>query len=376
VIQQTMRLLHVGLKGLLSVLLVGCAGSAPPKPEPLKPLVPQIASRVVWSQQLSAVNLPLNVSSQADSFVVAGSNGIVAALDAISGRFLWRGNAQAEIGAGVGSDGRFSAVVTRDGELVLFEQGDIRWRHNLGVRVYTAPLVIAGRVFVLGADRSVQAFDVLDGSKLWALQQPTDPLTLAQPGVLLAFKNTLVAGQGSRMVGLDPVQGSLVWDVPVGAPRGANEIERLADLVGPAARVGGVICARAYQVAVSCINAQNPALAWSKNTGGLTGLAADKEFVWGTDASGRMTAWYIDSGNVAWTSDQLRYRNPTAPLLWRDSVVWGDADGMVHGFSRDTGQPQFRLPTDGSAIAAAPVVAGATLLVITRKGSLFALRAE
>jgi hypothetical protein len=36
----------------------------------------------------------------------------------------------------------------------------------------------------------------------------------------------------------------------------------------------------------------------------------------------------------------------------------------------------LRVNTDGSPIATAPVVSGATLLVVTRNGGLFALRPE
>jgi hypothetical protein len=49
---------------------------------------------------------------------------------------------------------------------------------------------------------------------------------------------------------------------------------------------------------------------------------------------------------------------------------------MVHWLSRDTGDALLRLPTDGTAVVAAPVVAGATMLVVTRAGGLFAFRPE
>ena len=98
-------------------------------------------------------------------------------------------------------------MVTREGELVVFDQGSVKWRKALGTRVTTAPLVAGERVFVLGVDRAVQAFDVLDGRKLWVMKRPGDPLTLAQSGVLSAFKDTLVVGQGPRgyVLGLDAI---------------------------------------------------------------------------------------------------------------------------------------------------------------------------
>jgi outer membrane protein assembly factor BamB len=358
----------------LVVLLAGCAGGGKPTPQPLEPLTPKFTASVAWSQRIEAVQFPLAVAVTRGTFTVAASDGTVLALDTETGREIWRGSAGGKLSAGVGSDGRFAAVVTRDGELVVFEQGQVKWRKPLGARVSTAPLVAGERVFVLGVDRAVQAFDVLDGRKLWALQRPGDPLTLAQSGVLSAFKNTLVVGQGPRMAGIDPLQGTVKWDVPVGSPRGANEIERLADLVGPSLRIGDVICARSFQAAVGCVNAERGASVWSKNVGGTDAIGGDAEFVFAGDASDRISAWKTASGDVAWTTDKLLYRTLSAPLAFGKSVVFGDEDGTVHWFARETGEAQLRLTTDGGAITVQPVASGNTMLVVTRKGGLFAFR--
>ena len=351
--------------------LVGCAADKP-QPRPLDSFTPKIVGRPAWNASVSGVDFPLAVAVNGGIFTVAGSDGTVLALDAASGREVWRASAGAKIGAGVGSDGRFAAVVTRDGELVTFEQGQVKWRKPLAVRVMTPPLVAGERIFVIGVDRVVQAFDAIDGRKLWALQRSNDPLALAQGSVLAAFKDTLVVGQGPRMAGVDPLRGTIRWEVPVGSPRGANEIERLADLVGPAVRVGDVLCARSFQAAVGCVNAETGTVVWARNVGGTDPVAADNQFVFGADATDRMSAWKFGSGDVAWTSDKLQYRRLSAPLSVGKTVVYGDGDGTVHWFARDTGEPQLRLPTDGSPIVAVPVISGATMLIVTRKGGLFA----
>jgi outer membrane protein assembly factor BamB len=75
-------------------------------------------------------------------------------------------------------------------------------------------------------------------------------------------------------------------------------------------------------------------------------------------------------------TDRLQYRRLTAPLALGRSVVVGDNTGYVHLLSREDGSPLNRLSTDGSAIAAAPVVAGDTLVVVTQKGGVFGFRPE
>jgi outer membrane protein assembly factor BamB len=371
------RMCRVGLLLWAGAMLAGCAlGPDKPKPKPLVEFTPQIAGKVVWQQRIDGVGFPLAVAVNDGIFTLAGNDGTVLALQAETGREVWRASVGGKLSAGVGSDGRFAAVVTRDGELVTLEAGQVKWRKPLGSRVTTAPLVAGERVFILGVDRSVNAFDALDGRKLWTLQRPGDPLTLSQSGVLAAFKDTLVAGQGPRLAGLDPLRGTVLWEVPLATPRGTNEVERLADLVGPAVRLGNVLCARAFQSAVGCVDAERGALAWTKNIGGTDALAGDDQYVFGADASDRLTAWRTLNGEVAWTTDSLLYRALSAPLSVGKTLVFGDAEGRVHWLARDKGDPLLRLTTDGSPVVTAPVVSGSTMLVVTRSGGVFAFRPE
>jgi len=360
-----------------AAVLAGCAlGPDKPKPKVLEAFTPQIAGRMVWSHKLHEVTFPLVVQAHAGVFTLAVDDGTVLAYDAATGSEVWRASVNAKLSAGVGSDGRFAAVVTRAGELVTVESGQVRWRKLVGTSVSTPPLVAGQRVFVLGVDRSVHAFDAFDGRKLWSQQRPGDPLTLTQAGVLSAFKNTLVVAHGPRLTGLDPAQGNVRWEVSLATPRGANEVERLADLVGPPVRVGDSFCMRAFQASVGCVDAERGSLLWSKNAGGIHGVAADEQYVFGSDASDRLTAWRIANGEVAWTTDRYLYHGLGAPRSAGSTLVVGDAKGFVQWLSRDKGEPLLRLETDGSPVVGAAAVAETTLLVVTRAGGVFAFRPE
>lgn len=365
---------RVALVIALTVALAACSSSDKPKPTPLEAVAQQLPARIVWSQKMGATPLPLAVIARNGQFVVAAGDGGVAAYRAADGSTVWSGSVGATLAAGVGSDGRTAAVVTRDNELVVLDQGVIKWRQRLVSRVSTAPLVAGERVFVLGVDRAIEAYDALDGKKLWRLARPGDALTLAQPGVLAAYKNTLLAGQGPRLAAIDPLRGSLQWELPLAAPRGTNEVERLADLVGPLLRVGDMVCARAFQSAVACADVERASLLWSKNVGGTMAVGGDDSLVFGADANDRISAWRPGSGEVAWTSERLLHRDLSGAALWGRSAVFGDFEGQVHFFDRESGNPIARLATDGSAVVGTPVAEGGTLLVQTRAGGLFAIR--
>lgn len=383
---------RLGAVLLLSTTLSACSwfGSNAPKPAALETIAKPIAGRVVWTARnggggalpfslwgsSEGVQFPLAIAAKGDRFVVADDAGVVQALAADNGRVLWRGEVGAKLGAGVGSDGRYAAVVTRDNELVVLDAGKALWRKTLATGVRTAPLVAGERVFVLTLDRQVLAFDVLDGRRLWDLRRPGDPLTLSQSGVLAAYQDTLVVGQGARLAGVDPLRGTLRWEATVANPRGTNEVERLADLVGPVMRSGELLCVRAFQAAVGCVNAARGSTAWSRNAGGTQGLGGDAQMVYGVDGTDRITAWKTANGDVAWNAEQFLNRKLSAPLALGETVLVGDSEGYVHFVSRDSGKTVLRLSTDGSPIVGTPVALGTTVLVATRKGGLFALRPE
>jgi outer membrane assembly lipoprotein YfgL len=358
---------------IVAAALLGCSADKP-KPTPLQNYEPKISGRQVWSASVNSVKFPLVVAVRNGNFYVGGTDGTVLALEAESGRQLWRGDAGAPLSAGVGSDGRFVSVVTRDNEVVTFDNGKLLWRQRVPSRVVTPPLVAGERVFVMSVDRAVHAFDALDGRRLWALQRPGDALTLAQAGVVTAYKNSLLVGQGARLAALDPLKGSLLWEVAMAAPRGTNEVERLADLLGPALRLGDKVCLRAFQSAVACADAARGTVLWSRNAGGTDAIAGNEDLLFGADASDRITAWKTASGEIAWTQEKLLYRGLSGPLAVGPTVVFGDDDGYVHFLSAASGEQQLRLPTDGSPIVAVPALSGTTVLVATRKGNFYAFR--
>jgi outer membrane assembly lipoprotein YfgL len=366
-----------------ALLLLGACAADRPKPAPLETVVPKIAGRQVWSANLGGGLLPfvqaprdvILVPAVRDGvFFVASAGGELRALQADTGAELWRAQAGSAISAGVGSDGRYTSVVTRGNEVVTFDSGREVWRKRVPSSVVTPPLVAGERVFVMGVDRAVHAFDAVDGRRLWTLERPGEALTLAQPGVLMAFRNTLLAGQGPRLAGVDPLRGTVLWEVPIASPRGTNEVERLADLVGPALRLGDRVCMRAFQSAVGCADAARGATLWSRNVGGANAVAGDAEYVFGGDASDRISAWRVATGDVAWSSEKFLYRGLSGAMAVGPVVVFGDSEGFVHFLSTATGDSQLRLPTDGSAVVGAPVLAGNTLLVTTQGGGLYAFR--
>lgn len=361
----------------LAALLTACSGAPKrPDPAPLPPNPKLLGMRQAWSSDIGEARFPLLVQPVGQSLALASSDGQVTQLDVRTGETLWRFQVGTPLSAGVGSDGRVAAVVTKDNELVAMEAGRELWRQRLPAASYTPPLVAGARVFVLGADRSVSAFDGQSGRRLWSQTRSGEALVLRQPGVLMAVGDTLVVGLSGRLVGMHPLNGAVRWEVPVATPRGINDVERLVDLVAGVSRQGNSVCVRAFQAAVACVDAGRGVLQWAKPAEGGVGLQGGDSLIFGVEADGSLLAWQRADGERAWNVDQLRYRALTAPAVMGPAVVIGDGEGNLHFYAQRDGALQSRLETDGSAIVATPVVVGNTLVVVTQNGRVLGLRPE
>jgi outer membrane assembly lipoprotein YfgL len=358
-----------------AVVLAGCSGSGRPKPAEL-PAGLANPLQQAWSARLPGpVDYPLEIHVQGDNVTVAASDGAVITLTAATGQEIAHVGAQGKLTAGVGSDGTTTAVVTQDNQLVALDGAHVIWRQRLATQSYTAPLVAGGRVFVLGADRSLLAFDGASGAPLWHTDPPAgNPLVLLQAGVLLPVGNTLVAGLAGRLTGVDPDHGAVRWEVPLAVARGTNDVERLVDLVSGVVRAGDTLCARAFQTVVGCANAADGKVLWTHPANGGTGLAGDDKTLYGAESNGRVVAWQRANGQSAWESDALQWRNLSGPQVFGPWVVVGDEKGSVLLLARADGHRVGRAATDGSAIAVQPVVAADTLIVVTRAGRVYGFR--
>ncbi len=362
--------------GMLAVLLVACSSQpSAPQAVALAPDPALLGVRLAWSAQTAPVDFALAPAVHGATLITAAANTVVAHNGA-TGTVLWQASTGTAISAGVGSDGRWVALVTRNNELITLDGARELWRVRLSAQVLAAPLVAGARVFVLAGDRSVSAFDAQSGRQLWTDQHPGDALVLRQPGVLTAVGNTLVVGLAGRLTGIDPNNGQTQWVATIASPRGTNDVERMVDLVSGVGRRANVVCARAFQVAVACVDAAQGRVLWRQAAQGVSGLHSDGEKVFGTEGDGRVVAWNMNDGKVAWTSDSLRYHQLSNPLVLGRSIVIGDETGQLHFLSRVDGSVLKRLATDGSPLVSAPVLVGNTLAVVTRKGGVFGFQPE
>ncbi len=359
---------------LALVFLAACGSPPRPTPVAIGDFKVQQAMTAAWSFKFSSAN-QLNQSLLVvnDKVAIAAADGAVAVVNTESGKLVWKHDIKSKLLSGAGFNGEQLAVVTVSNELVVLSEGNVLWRKRLKAQSYTNPLVAGGRVFVLLADRSVAAFDALNGQFLWTQQRPGEPLVLKQNGVLLPYQNALIAGLGGRLVALNPDNGQIIWEVAMANPRGVNDLERLVDLVATASRVNDSVCVRAFQSQVGCVNVTRGALLWNRASVGVQGVDGDAKLLVGAESNGVVRAWTRAGGERAWDTDRLKYRELTSPLVTPKGVVLGDEGGWLYLLSATDGVLLNRVQTASAGFASAPTpLANGGFVILTRNGQLLA----
>jgi outer membrane protein assembly factor BamB len=371
----------VGLAALGTVgSLTGCGGlslfsSGRAKIPELPALSGGGALRTVWTS-----NVPGEVGFQpalAGSAVwAAAADGTVALIDARSGRSVWQVNAGRRLVAGVGSDGQIGVVAGRDGSLIALDSsGKQRWASSVGAEVVTVPGVGAGIVVVRASDNRVSAFDLGSGARRWSFQRQAPALVLRQTGGITIDRTQVYVGlPGGRMLALAADTGAQRWESAVAIPRGSNEIERIADLVGNPRLAGSDVCAAAFQGRVACLDVGTGRTLWSREISSAAGIDLDSRALVVTDEKGHIHA-FSRSGSSLWRQEKLAGRGLSAPMIASTRLLLADSQGVVHLLSMDDGALLARIDL-GKPLVGAPVRIDNIAVLQTRGGSLFGIAFE
>ena len=365
------------------VLLAGCSifHNDPPKnpPATLVEFKQTLPVHQVWHESVGkAGEYIFSPIILAESVITASEDGTIMRIDATNGHVQWRISAGMHLTAGVGADGDTIAVVGEKGQLIAYDgEGKLRWKSQATSEVLSAPAIGNGMIVIRSVDNRILAFDAASGEKRWTVQRSVPSLTLrSAPGITISNSIAYVAMPGGHLIALQTATGAARWEVAVGEPRGATELERVADLSGAPVILGGDVCSVSYQGRIGCFDIRTGNPHWTKNLSSIAGIAADERFVVSADETGTVSAYARDTGSNVWSSKTLAYRNLSTPVSFGRAVGVGDYQGYVHFLSREDGSMLARAATDGSPIQVAPLLYGNNVIFQTHSGEIVAFAAD
>ncbi len=341
----------------------------------LKPLTPVAKTAEVWRGRVgSAGRFVFQPAVFGDAVFAAAADGTVVKLQA--GRNVWKSSVDMPISGGVGSNGRLVVVGSPKGDVLALdaESGKMKWRVSVNAEILAAPVVSDGMVVVRSADSRLFGLDPADGKRRWVYQRALPALSLRSSAGVVQEGNAVFAGfPGGKLVAVNAINGSLMWEGAVAVPRGATELERIADITSLPVLGSRAACAVAYQGRIACFDLANGSTLWARDMSSSRGLDQDGRHVFVTDEKGSVHALDLSTGSSAWKQDQLAGRGAGRPRVVREYVVVGDVEGYIHVLRKDDGSLVGRLRAESSPILADMQLSGGDVVVQTQDGSVYAL---
>jgi outer membrane protein assembly factor BamB len=298
------------------------------------------------------------------SFVVArgraftieqrGSQEVVAAYDVPTGRELWANTWSAEFRESMGGDGPRATPTWSDGRVyALGATGELRalddgsgkvlWRtniltdsaaRNLDWGMAAAPLVVDDTVVVLpgGANgQSIVGYDRLTGKRVWSAlsdkQAYASPMLVTLNGV-----RQLLVVSATRLMGIVPGDGKVLWEYPFPTYNGINAAQPLV--------IGG------NRVFVSASYGAGAAMIELSGEGGRFSV------------------------REVWRNNRMK--NRFAGSVVRDGVIYGLDEGILAAIDAETGELKWKAGRYGYGQI---LLAGDNLIVLTEDGDLALVRA-
>jgi outer membrane protein assembly factor BamB len=349
------------------------------KPGPLPELKATRTAQVDWQVSVGKAAAGLSPTVTSGAVYVAATDGALLRLDPATGRTQWRASAGRRVSAGPGSDDKHVVLGTDKGDVLAFDaNGTATWTVHVSSEIVAPPRVADDIVVVFAGDGRIYGLAGSDGHTVWANQRLNPPLTIRNTaGGVISRGGVFVGTAGGRLVGLDVTTGTVGYDVAVATPKGATELERIADVTSLPLVNASQACAVAYQGRVACFEVVRGTLQWTRDISSLAGMTGDDRDVYVVDDKGAVHALDRANGASVWKQEALAARRLGAPqIIGSDLLGVVDVEGYLHLLSRADGSYVGRLATDGTPPTAQPERRGESIVWQSTGGNVYSVSAK
>lgn len=316
----------------------------------------------------------------------------VSAYDIATGNRLWRvdltpddEDSQEGFGGGVAHDAGRLYVSTGFGFVAALEAktGKEIWRRAAAVPFRAAPVVNGGRVFVSTQENQLLALAADDGRVLW------DHRGIAESAGILGSNSVAVAGDtvvvpytSGELFALNVRNGKSAWSDTLARSGGLTPLSALADISGRPVIDRGMVFANSHAGRLVAIDIRTGERVWTIDVGGMQRPWVAGDYVYVITDNAQLMCVRRADGRVRWIKQLDAYRNVerrkgtiawSGPVLVSDRLLILSSEGYAVSISPYTGEILGQVDIPDRAFIA-PVVASNTIFILTDDGTLTALR--
>ena len=289
------------------------------------------------------------------------------------------------MGGGIAYDGGKIFITSGFGVVLAMDAATGReiWRHDIGIPIINAPVVNGGRLFVATHDNHFFALAEADGHSLW------DHRGITESAGILASTSAAVAGEfvlspytSGEIFALRVQNGQPAWSDVLSHSGQVTSLSELDSIAGRPVIDRGQVYAISHSGVMAAWNLASGERLWTRDVGGTQMPWAAGDYVYVVTSDGQLLCLTRKEGKVRWLHQLPQYkdedakRNPVywaGPVLVSDKLIMVSSDGYAEAVSPYTGQLLGRVELPGGAFVA-PSVADGVLYIYTDNAELVALR--
>lgn len=289
-------------------------------------------------------------------------------------------------GGGIAFDGGKLFATTGFGEIVALDaaSGKELWRVNVGVPIFNAPTANGGRVFVSSQDNHFHAFAESNGRELWDHQGITESAGILSSSSAAVTGEFIIAPYTSgEIYALRVLNGRPAWNDMLTRSGGVTALSELDDIAGRPVVDRDMVFAISHSGVMAAINLNTGDRVWTRDLGGIQTPWVAGDYLYVLTSQSQLMCLTRKEGRVKWIHQLPRWKDPgdntsdpvvwSGPVLVSDRLVLVSSDGHAESLSPYTGALLGRVEIPGGAYIA-PVVANDTLYLLTNDATLVALR--
>lgn len=291
-------------------------------------------------------------------------------------------------GAGLAVSGGTLFVSLGFGDLVALDAASGReiWRQDLDAPAAGAPVVAGGLVYLAARDSRGWAVDPANGRVRWTIEgTPGFAGVVGGAAPAVTDRLAIFPFSSSELTAALREGGTEVWTANVAGRRPGRVYAKISDISGDPVVSGGRIYAGSPTGRTDAIDLASGEVLWSAREGAMSPVVVAGGAVYTVSDQAELVRLDAATGDTVWTRP-LPFFEPTRRLNKRKDVyahygpvlaggrLWvASDDGLLRGFDPASGDLAAQVELPGGA-ATDPVVAGRTLYVVSKRGQLLAFR--
>ncbi|MGR5175923.1 outer membrane protein assembly factor BamB [Vibrio parahaemolyticus] len=312
-----------------------------------------------------------------DNLFVASRDGAVKALDPETGNTVWevdlQGDTSARLSGGIAAAYQKLYLGSENGEVIALDvkTGEEVWRTKVNGEVLANPVADASLIMVHTSQGTMVALEQASGEERWTISTDVPNLTLRGDSAPSTVSGGVFWGTANgRLAAAIVERGQLIWQQPVGTPKGATEIDRLVDVDSSPIILGGTLYTVGFNGQLISIDLRSGNPIWKRNYSSATDMATDNRSLFLVTDQDHVVAVDVRSGTELWENDLLENRLLTAPVIVDGYLVVGDSLGYLHWLDRETGNFVSQQMTNDSGLSVGPAMVPGGYVIVNRDGEI------